>query len=100
MTEIESILREAREWMDRAVGESWAVHDMMNPVLFDRIDAALAALREQGEAVLPPQQVNAILLSEYVRDRHGIERDCRIVEVAYAQGYRAAIRAAEGGKQP
>jgi len=63
MAEIESLLREAREWMNRAVGKSWAVHDMVNPLLFDRIDAVLAALREQGEAVLPPLPAYGIAMS-------------------------------------
>ena len=57
----------------------------------EKAEAELAALRA-GDRVLRPEQVNAILLSEYVRDRHGIERDCRIVEVAYAQGLAAALK--------
>ena len=39
--QLRALLQEAREWMNNAVGESWKVHDMVNPVLFDRIDAAL-----------------------------------------------------------
>lgn len=37
------LLREARKWMNNAVGDSWAAHDRVNPPLFDAIDRALAA---------------------------------------------------------
>ena len=37
------LLRHARAWMNEAVGDSWRVHDRVNPPLFDAIDTRIAA---------------------------------------------------------
>jgi hypothetical protein len=43
--ELAKLLRRLREWANERSGDSWRVHDAVNPPLFEAIDAALA--REQ-----------------------------------------------------
>lgn len=57
MTEIESLLREARQLLDAPCQKCPEPDCAACAALLYRIDAALAALREQGESVLPPLPV-------------------------------------------
>lgn len=41
IAELEELLRQARDWMSRAVGDSWVAHDAVDPLLFGKMDAAL-----------------------------------------------------------
>jgi hypothetical protein len=52
------LLRRARKWMNKAVGDSWVAHDAVNPDLFNAIDALLASSP-------PKEQIPAEHLSAY-----------------------------------